>query len=146
MAEHFIRKNYDSTYCNFLNIKLRHEYFSANITKFSEQVLLKHLQEHIILLKSKSEHMFSQAASNHNLKLFSERNYKKKTNIWFSFYIQVRYCNLVLKTHLTWAWKNSDYLTGLGLTLWYIRLVLEKCSGYLTAVRVIVRYIGFRLT
>ena len=55
--EHFVWNNCDSTYCNFLNIKLRHGYFSANITKFSEQVSLKHLQEQIILLTSKSEHM-----------------------------------------------------------------------------------------
>ena len=59
MAEHFVRKNCDSTYCNFLNIKLRRGYFSANIAKFPEQVSLKHLQEHIILLMSKSEHMLS---------------------------------------------------------------------------------------
>ena len=57
LAEHFVRNNNDSAYCNFLNIKLRHGYFSANITKFSEQVSLKYLQEHIILLMSKSEHM-----------------------------------------------------------------------------------------
>ena len=56
MAEHFVGKNCDSTYCNFLNIKHRHGYFSANITNFPEQVLLKHLQEHNILLMSKSEH------------------------------------------------------------------------------------------
>ena len=61
LVEHFVRKNYDSTYCKFLNIKLRHGYFSENITVllFSEQVLLKHLQKHIILLMSKSEHMLS---------------------------------------------------------------------------------------
>ena len=57
MAEHFVRNHCDSTHCYFLNIKLRHGYFSANVTKFSEQVPLKHLQEHIILLMSKSEHM-----------------------------------------------------------------------------------------
>ena len=55
MAEHFVRNNFDSTYCNLLNIKLRHRYFSA--TKFSEQASLNHLQEHIILLMSKSEHV-----------------------------------------------------------------------------------------
>ena len=52
--EHLVRKNCDSTYCNFLNIKLHHGYFSTNITKCSEQVLLKHLEEQIILLMSKS--------------------------------------------------------------------------------------------
>ena len=57
LAEHFVRNNCDSAYCNFLNKRLRHGYFSANITKFSGQVLLKHLQEYIILLMSKSEHM-----------------------------------------------------------------------------------------
>ena len=63
--------------------------------------------------------------------------------------------------------KNSDYLTGLGLTLWYMRpgpeeysnnliapglilwylgLGLEKCLDYLTGVRLILRYIGLKLT
>ena len=70
MAEHFVRNNCDSTHCNFLNIKLRHGYFSANITKFSEQVSLKHLQEHIILLMSKSEPMLL-------------RTVYKKTGEWY---------------------------------------------------------------
>ena len=48
MAENFIRKKCDSTYSNFLNIKLHHGYFPANIAKISEQVSLKHLQEHNI--------------------------------------------------------------------------------------------------
>ena len=89
-------------------------------------------------------------------------NYKKQTRIWFSFYIQMRYCNLILKRHWNWAGKNSEYLTGLGLTLWYIRLGLElialglilwyvglgfeKNSDYLTGVRLNLRYIGLRLT
>ena len=60
-----------------------------------------------------------------------ETNGKKQTHIWFSFYIQLRYCNLILKNYWTWAWKNSDYLTGLGLTLWYIRLGIEKYSTIL---------------
>ena len=50
-------KQLQPTYCNSFNIKFRHGYFSANITKFSEQVSLKHLQEYIILLMSKSEVM-----------------------------------------------------------------------------------------
>ena len=48
----------DSTHCNISNIKLRHGYFSANATKFSEQLSLKHLQEHILSF-SKSYHMLS---------------------------------------------------------------------------------------
>ena len=59
MPEHLVRKNCGSTYCNFLNIKLRHGYFAANITEFSEQASLIHLQEHNTLLMSKSEHMLS---------------------------------------------------------------------------------------
>ena len=59
MSEHFVRKNCDYAYCNFLNIELRHGYFSANITNFSEKVSLKHLQEQNVLLMSKSEHMLS---------------------------------------------------------------------------------------
>ena len=101
-----------------------------------------------------------------NLSLFSETNGKKQTHIWFSFYIQLRYFNLILKNHWTWTWKKSYYLTGLGLTLWYIRLGfekysnylialglilwyltwLEKCLHYLTGVRLILRYIGLRQT
>ena len=38
--QHFVRKNCDSTYCNFLNIKLYDGYFSAIITRSSEQVSL----------------------------------------------------------------------------------------------------------
>ena len=57
LAEHFFRNHCDSTHCYFLNIKFRQGYFSADVTKFSEQVPLKHLQEHVILLMSKSEHM-----------------------------------------------------------------------------------------
>ena len=44
-------------------------------------------------------------------------NDKKQTDIWFSFYMQLRYCNLISKNHWTWAWKSSNDLTGLGLTL-----------------------------
>ena len=57
MKASFFRNHCDSTHCYFLNIKFRQGYFSADVTKFSEQVPLKHLQEHIILLMSKSEHM-----------------------------------------------------------------------------------------
>ena len=70
MAEHFVRNNCGSIYCNFLNIKLRHRYFSASITKFSEKVSLKHLQEHIILLMIKSEPMLL-------------RTVYKKTGEWY---------------------------------------------------------------
>ena len=61
-----------------------------------------------------------------------------------------------------WAWKNSDYLTGLGLTLdwkileifntlglilWYIELGLEKYLDFLTGgVRLILWYIGLGIT
>ena len=76
MAEHFFRSNCDSTYCNFLNIKLCQGYFSANITKFSEQVSLKHLQEHIILFMSKSKHMLV-------------RIVYKKTDKWYIKWQQV---------------------------------------------------------
>ena len=78
MAEHLVQKNYDSTYCNSFNIKLYHGYFSLNITKFSEQVSLKHLQEHDILLMNKSE-----ATSNYSLNLFSETCYKKQNVFGF---------------------------------------------------------------
>ena len=70
LAEHFVRNNCNSTYCNFLNIKLRHGYFSANVTKFLEKLLLKHLKEHIILLMSKSGHMLV-------------RIVYKKTDVWY---------------------------------------------------------------
>ena len=57
-----------------------HGYPSANNTKFSEQVSLKHLQEHILLM-SKSEHILSYSTPNPNLNLFSENNYKKQAHI-----------------------------------------------------------------
>ena len=96
LVERFVRKNCDSTYCNFLNIKLRHGYFSANITKFSEQVSLKHLQEHNILLTGKSEHMINWATSNHyNLNIFLEMNYKKQTHLFFILHIVEIYCNFI---------------------------------------------------
>ena len=70
----------------------------------------------------------------------------------------------MLKNIWAWAWKNSDYLTEIGLTLWYIRigfenylnalgsilwyigLGLEKITDYLTGVKLILRYIGLKLT
>ena len=33
LAEHFVQKSRDPTYCTLLNSKLCHGYFSANITK-----------------------------------------------------------------------------------------------------------------
>ena len=83
--------------------------------------------------------------SNHNLNLFSETNDKKTAYIWFSLNKQLRYCNSILKNHWTWAWKNSNYLTGLGLTLWYNRLGLEKHSNYLIALDWILWYNGLGL-
>ena len=80
------------------------------------------------------------------------------------------YCNLISKNHWAGTWKNSDCLTGLGLTLWYtgyiglgfekysnyliafglilwyIGLGLQKCLDYLTGVRLILSYIGLGLT
>ena len=56
------------------------------------------------------------------------------------------HCNLIKKNYWTWASKNLDYFTGLGLTLSYIGLGLEKCSDYLTGVRLILSYIGHGLT
>ena len=40
LAEHFVQINRDSTRCSFLNSKLRHGYFSSNITKFLKQLSL----------------------------------------------------------------------------------------------------------
>ena len=57
LTENIDRKSCDSTCCDFLNIKVPQGYFSANITKFSDQLSLKYLQEHNIILMSKSEHM-----------------------------------------------------------------------------------------
>ena len=53
------------------------------------------------------------------------------------------YCNLTKS--LDWSWKNSDYLTGLGSTLWYIGLEPEKYSNYLNALDLILWYIGLGL-
>ena len=52
---HFVKKNWDPTYCNFFSSKL---YFSANITKFIKQLSLKQFQEHILSM-SKSKHTLS---------------------------------------------------------------------------------------
>ena len=40
--------------------------------------------------------------------------------------------------------KYPDYLTGLGLTLWYIGFGLEKCSDYVTRLELIL-YVGLTL-
>ena len=55
--EDFVQKNCNSTYCNILNSKLPLGYFSANITKFSEQLSL-HPQQ-LILSLNVSEHTLS---------------------------------------------------------------------------------------
>ena len=39
----------------------------------------------------------------------------------------------------------SDYITGLGLTLWYIDLGLEKYSNQLTGTGLTLWYIGLEL-
>ena len=46
---------------------------------------------------------------------------------------------------LNWSWKNSDYLTGLGLTWSYTGLGPEKYSNCLNAVGLILSYIGLGL-
>ena len=38
--------------------------------------------------------------------------------------------------------KHSDYLTGLGLTLWCIRFGLEKYLDYLSELWLILYYVG----
>ena len=46
---------------------------------------------------------------------------------------------------MIWAWKNLDYLTGLGLTLWYIGLGLEKYLNYLIVLGLILWHIELGL-
>ena len=103
--------------------------------------------------------------SNHNLNLFS-RNELQKTNTYLVFILHtVAILQFNFNKSLDLGLKKPGlYLTGLGLTLWYIRLGLEnylialdlilrytglgleKTSDYLTGVRLILRHIGFRLT
>ena len=40
LVEHFVQINRDSSRCSFLSSKLRHGYFSSNITKFLKQLSL----------------------------------------------------------------------------------------------------------
>ena len=74
------------------------------------------------------------------------RNLLQKANTYLVFILHTVEinCNLILKNDWTRAWKN--YLIGLGLTLWYIGLGLEKYSNYLTGVRLILWYTGLRPT
>ena len=67
-------------------------------------VLLKHLQEHKILLMSKSERML--------------QNELQKGNRYLVFILHTVeiYCNLILKNDWAWVSKNVDCLTGPGTT------------------------------
>ena len=44
----------------------------------------------------------------------------------------------------TWTWEYLNYITALNIILGYIRPGLEKCSDYLTGVRLIIWHIGLR--
>ena len=44
----------------------------------------------------------------------------------------------------TWTWEYLNYITALNMILGYIRPRLEKCSDYLTGVRLIIWHIGLR--
>ena len=103
--------------------------------------------------------------SNHNLNLFS-RNELQKTNTYLVFILHtVAILQFNFNKSLDLGLKKPGlYLTGLGLTLWYIRLGLENylfalglilryiglgleiISDYLTGIRLILWYIGLRLT
>ena len=49
------------------------------------------------------------------------------------------------RRHVTHATMQSTQVSRLVLTLWYIRLGLEKCLNYLTELRLILWYITVRL-
>ena len=51
------RKNRDSSYCYFLDEKLYHGYFSANMTKFLKQLPLSHLKKHILSVSKSKTHV-----------------------------------------------------------------------------------------
>ena len=76
--------------------------------------------------------MLSQATSNHDLNLFSETNQKKQTHIWFSFYIQLRYCNLILK--IIGLGLEKPWTTLLGSDQLYdiLDLDLKNTQSYCT--------------
>ena len=67
-------------------------------------------------------------------------------NHWLTSYTVKVFCNSIKKNHWTRTWKTSlTKLTGLGLTLWYNGLELEKCLNYLNGVQLIWWYTGIRL-
>ena len=85
----------------------------------------------------------------HNLILFSEKIYKRQVEMFYqnhslTLHTVETFCNLILR-NLTWTWKISDCFTGLGLTLWYNGLGLEKYLNYLTGLGLVLWYIGVRL-
>ena len=109
---------------------------------------------------------------NHNLNLFSEKNYKNKHKLCFHCiihwsYITVEiYCNLIKKKSLdldlkkfgipyraginsviywTLTWQILELPIALGLILGYVGRWLEKCLEYLTEVRLIIWYIELGL-
>ena len=51
-----------------------------------------------------------------------------------------------IKNIRTWTWKILDYLTGIGLTLWYVGLGLQKYLNCLTGLGIVLWYIGLGLT
>ena len=51
------------------------------------------------------------------------------------------FCNLILRNNWICSWKILDYLTGLGLTLWYIGIGLKKYMSYYRGIGLISLYI-----
>ena len=87
----------------------------------------------------------------HNLNYFPKRITKGKykfliIHLAFLRVEMVRYvfCNLILRNHWTWTWKISDCFTRLVLTL-YIGFGLESYLNYLTGLGLILWYIRVRL-
>ena len=73
----------------------------------------------------------------HNVILFSEKNYKNETQIFYQNHSLVLhtaeiFCNLILRNHWSWTWKILECLTELRLTLLYIGLGPKKYANYLT--------------
>ena len=55
------------------------------------------------------------------------------------------FCNLIWRNHWFSTWKVSDGLIGIELTLRYIEVELEKYFNYLTRLGLVLWYIGVTL-
>ena len=85
---------------------------------------------------------------NHNLILFSEKNYKKQAPMFYQNYSVETFCITYSQDILQFSFKKSldldlenlRLISGFRLTLWYIGLGLKKYLNYLIGCRLILWY------